>query len=90
MASGRVFEMERRKGREGVRSINIRRGKLQAETLMDPARAVLGPLMVGGVMVMVMAEVAMVAVVMLCLHLSPSSSPFSVILRGRVDDEFSR
>lgn len=30
------------------RSINIRRGKLQAETLMDPARAVLRPLMVGG------------------------------------------
>lgn len=89
MASGRVFEMERRKGREGVRSINIRRGKLQAETLMDPARAVLGPLMVGGVMVMVMAEVAMVAVVMLCLHLFPSSSPFSILIL-RVEDEFSR
>lgn len=53
-----------------MRSINIRRGKLQAETLMDPARAVLGPLMVGGVMAMVMAEVVMVAVVMLRLDLS--------------------
>lgn len=56
---------------------------------MDPARAVLGPLMVGGVMVMVMAEVAMVAVVMLCLHLFPSSSPFSILIL-RVEDEFSR
>lgn len=45
------FRKERGKERERERksqSINIRRGKLQAETLMDPARAVLRPLMVGG------------------------------------------
>lgn len=39
---------EKRERDRESRSINIRRGKLQAETLMDPARAVLRPLMVGG------------------------------------------
>lgn len=42
------FSMNQTGKKGGSQSINIRRGKLQAETLMDSVRAVQRPLMVGG------------------------------------------